>query len=161
MSKPLQTNALRLLTAAKIPFRTIEYPLDDALFDGMAVARHIGMEPEMVFKTLVVQGEKQGPFVCCIPVCCELNLKAAAAVMGEKKVALYPLSGLLGLTGYVRGGCSPVGMKKRLPTFFHESALTLAEIALSAGARGCQMILDPRSLIAYIGGKTAFLTENK
>lgn len=108
-----------------------------------------GMDPDQVFKTLVARGERKGILVFCIPVSCTLDLKKAAAAAGDKKVEMTPMKELLGLTGYIRGGCSPVGMKRKYPTFIDETALLYEEIAVSGGARGLQMVLDPESLMAY------------
>jgi Cys-tRNA(Pro)/Cys-tRNA(Cys) deacylase len=107
------------------------------------------MNPDQVFKTLVARGEKQGILVFCIPVSCTLDLKKAAQAAGDKKVEMTHMKELLGLTGYIRGGCSPVGMKKKYPTFIDETAVLYDEIAVSGGARGLQMVLNPEDLIAY------------
>ena len=116
------------------------------------------MPPEQIFKTLVARGEKRGYLVFCIPVCCELDLKKAAKAAGDKKVELIHVKELLPLTGYIRGGCSPVGMKKKFPTFLDETAELWDKIAVSAGARGLQMILPPLALMELIGGVSADLT---
>ncbi len=107
------------------------------------------MDPDQVLKTLVARGERKGILVFCIPVSCTLDLKKAAAAAGDKKVEMIHMKELLGLTGYIRGGCSPVGMKKKYPTFMEETALLYDEIAVSAGARGLQMVVKPEHLIAY------------
>ena len=146
-----KTNAIRILQQAKIPFQEAFYEFDENDLNGMHAANAIGFPPEQVYKTLVVRGAKTGIQVFCIPVCCELDLKKAAAVAGDKNVALVPVKELLSLTGYIRGGCSPVGMKKRYPTHFEESCLLFDKIAVSAGERGHQMIVDPEALAALVG----------
>lgn len=152
-----KTNAMRLLQQAKIPFETAQYSFDENDLNGMHAAEGIGMEPERVFKTLVAKGEKAGYCVFCIPVCRELDLKKAAKAAGEKKVELIPVKELLPVTGYIRGGCSPVGMKKKFPTYLDQSALAQPAIAVSAGARGQQLILSPQDLINYLRITTADL----
>ena len=154
-----KTNVMRLLDQAKLPYRTAEYAYDEADLNGLHAAEGIGMPPEQVFKTLVARGEKRGPLVFCIPVCCVLDLKKAARAAGEKKIDLVPVKELLGLTGYIRGGCSPIGMKKRFPTFLEETAQLHDEIAVSAGQRGCQVILPPEDLADFIQAELCDLTE--
>ena len=144
-----KTNAVRLIEQAGIPCRTAEYAFDENDLKGTHAAHAIGMDEEQVFKTMVARGEKRGVLVFCIPVCCELDLKKAAKASGDKKVELVAVKELLGLTGYIRGGCSPVGMKKLYPTFIDETALLCGEIAVSAGMRGQQLILAPQNLIDY------------
>lgn len=124
----------------------------------MHAAEQTGMPPEQVFKTLVARGERSGLLVFCIPVCCELDLKKAAQAAREKKVELVHVRELLELTGYLRGGCSPVGMKKQFPTYIDETAVLYEEIAVSAGIRGCQMLLAPQRLIDYVHMTPADLT---
>ena len=147
----IRPNVMRLLDAAGIAYRTAEYDYDEQDLSGMHAAEATGMPSEQVFKTLVARGEKQGYLVFCIPVCCELDLKKAAKAAGDKKVELIHVKELLPLTGYVRGGCSPVGMKKKFPTCMDETAQLYDEIAVSAGTRGCQIILSPDDLAAYCG----------
>ena len=146
MGKPAKTNAMRKLETEKIPYSTITYTVDDENFDGGLIAKKCGLDPAMVFKTLVLRGEKNGCAVFCIPVEKELDLKAAAQAAGEKKVEMVHVKELLGLTGYIRGGCSPVGMKKLFPTFFDESCMEFAQISVSAGVRGCQMLVQPAKI---------------
>ena len=146
------TNAIRMIRHGKLPFREASYEYDENDLNGMHAAQAIGMPPEQVFKTLVARGDKNGIQVFCIPVCCELDLKKAAKVSGNKKVDLVPVKDLLSLTGYIRGGCSPVGMKKKYPTFLDETCILWDEIAVSAGARGHQIILAPEDLIGFIDG---------
>ena len=145
-----KTNAIRLVQLAGIPCRETTYEYDENDLRGTHAAAAIGMPEEQVFKTLVARGERTGIHVFCIPVCCELNLKKAAKAAGDKKIDLIPVKELLPLTGYIRGGCSPVGMKKAFPTHVEESALLFDEIAVSAGARGHQMILNPQQLADLI-----------
>jgi len=147
----VRTNVMRLLDAAKLPYRTAEYAYDEHDLGGMHAAEGIGMPAEQVFKTLVARGDKRGYLVFCIPVCCELDLKKAAKAAGDKKVELIPVKDLLPLTGYIRGGCSPIGMKKAFPTYMDETAQLYDEIAVSAGQRGCQIILSPEHLADYCG----------
>ena len=144
-----KTNAMRLMDQAKIPYRAVEYEYDENDLGGQHVAQVTGMDPDQVFKTLVARGEKKGILVFCIPVSCTLDLKKAAQAAGDKKVEMIHMKELLGLTGYIRGGCSPVGMKKKYPTFMDETALLYDEIAVSGGARGVQMVLNPEQLMDY------------
>lgn len=146
-----KTNAVRLVEQAKIPCRENFYEYDEKDLSGTHAADAIGMPQEQVFKTLVARGEKTGINVFCIPVCCELDLKKAAKAAKDKNMELVPVKDLLGLTGYIRGGCSPVGMKKKYPTFFDETCILWEEIAVSAGARGHQMILPPEDLAELVG----------
>ena len=141
-----KTNAVRLVQQAKIPCRESFYEFDEKDLNGNHAAAAIGMPPEQVFKTLVARGEKTGINVFCIPVCCELDLKKAAKAAGDKNMEMVAVKELLGLTGYIRGGCSPVGMKKKYPTYFDEPCILWEEIAVSAGARGHQMIVPPEAL---------------
>jgi Cys-tRNA(Pro)/Cys-tRNA(Cys) deacylase len=145
-----KTNVMRLLEAASIQFRTMEYEVDENDLSGVHVANQLGQPVEQVFKTLVVQGEKQGYMVCCIPVAEELDLKKVAKVAGDKKVEMLPMKELLGVTGYVRGGCSPIGMKKKFQTYIDETAILFEEIAVSAGVRGAQVLLAPEVLCEYV-----------
>ena len=145
-----KTNAIRLVQQAKIPCREAFYQYDENDLSGIHAAQAVGMPPEQVFKTLVVRGDRSGINVFCIPVCYELDLKKAAKATGDKKVELVAVKELLGLTGYIRGGCSPVGMKKKYPTFLDETSILWDEIAVSAGARGHQMILSPEALAELV-----------
>ncbi len=153
-----KTNAIRLVQQAKIPCREAWYEFDEKDLSGQHAAAAIGMPPEQVFKTLVARGEKNGIHVFCIPVCCELDLKKAAKAAGDKNMELVAVKELLGLTGYIRGGCSPVGMKKKYPTFFDETCTLWDEIAVSAGARGHQMILAPEQLAKLVDAKIVDIT---
>lgn len=148
-----KTNAVRLVEQAKIPCRESFYDFDEKDLSGNHAAHAIGMPPEQVFKTLVTRGARTGVNVFCIPVCCELDLKKAAKAAGDKSIDMVPQKELLALTGYIRGGCSPVGMKKKYPTFLDETALLWEEIAVSAGARGHQMILAPDRLAELVNAE--------
>ncbi len=152
-----KTNAVRLVQQAKIPCRESFYEFDENDLSGTHAAQAIGMPAEQVFKTLVARGEKTGIHVFCIPVCCELDLKKAAKVAGDKNMELVAVRELLGLTGYIRGGCSPVGMKKKYPTHIDETCILWEEIAVSAGARGHQMIVPPEALASLVDAKLADL----
>lgn len=144
-----KTNVMRLLDAAGVHYRTAEYEYDESDLSGKHAAEQLDLPAEQVFKTLVARGDKTGPVVFCIPVLDELDLRRAAAVSGNKKVELIHLKELLPLTGYLRGGCSPIGMKKKFPTYIDETCILFDEIAVSAGARGKQIILSPDDLISY------------
>lgn len=152
-----KTNAMRLLDKAKIHYSTKEYEVDEKDLSGSHAADRMGADHGSVFKTLVLKGEKTGYLVCCIPVDGELDLKKAAREAGDKKVEMLPMKELLGVTGYIRGGCSPVGMKKQFPTLIESSALSYSEIAVSAGVRGKQIVISPEALAEFIGGKFAEL----
>ncbi len=148
-----KTNAVRLVEAANIPCRESFYEYDEKDLRGTHAADAIGMAQEQVFKTLVARGEKTGINVFCIPVCCELDLKKAAKAAGDKNMEMVAVKELLALTGYIRGGCSPVGMKKKYPTHFDETCILWEEIAVSAGARGHQMIVPPEALADLVNAK--------
>ncbi len=148
-----KTNAVRLVQQANIPCVEHFYEFDENDLNGNHAAEAIGFPPEQVFKTLVARGERTGIHVFCIPVCCELDLKKAAKAIGDKKVELVAVKELLNLTGYIRGGCSPVGMKKKYPTIFDETCILWDEIAVSAGERGHQMVLPPESLANLVNAK--------
>lgn len=148
-----KTNAVRLVQHAGIPCREVFYDYDENDLNGMHAAKAIDLPPEQVYKTLVAKGMRRGIMVFCIPVCFELDLKKAAKAAGEKSVELLPVKELLPTTGYIRGGCSPVGIKKHFPTFMDETCQLFNEIAVSAGERGHQMILSPISLAELIGAE--------
>ena len=154
-----KTNAVRLVQQAGIPCREAFYEFDEQDLSGGHAAQAIGMPEEQVFKTLVARGEKTGINVFCIPVCCELDLKKAAKAAGDKNMELVAVKELLGLTGYIRGGCSPVGMKKKFPTYMDELCLLCDEIALSAGERGHQMIVPPEPIARLVDAKIVDLTK--
>lgn len=155
-----KTNVMRLLEAAGIAFRTSEYEYDESNLSGLHAAEAIGMDAGQVFKTLVTRGDKTGILVFCIPVDMELDLKKAAAVSKNKKVEMTHMKELLGLTGYIRGGCSPIGMKKKYPTFIDETCILYEEIAVSAGIRGEQVILSPTDLVRYTEATEADVTKH-
>ena len=142
-----KTNAARLLDAAKIGYRTVSYVVDEQDLSAAHLAATLGEDINRVFKTLVLRGDKNGFFVCVIPGGDELDLKKAAKVSGNKSCALIPMKDLFALTGYVRGGCSPIGMKKRFPTYLHSTADTFSTIFVSAGERGLQLELAPDDLV--------------
>lgn len=148
-----KTNAVRLVEQAKISCREAFYAFDEHDLNGNHAAEAIGFPPEQVFKTLVARGARTGINVFCIPVCCELDLKKAAKAAGDKNMEMIHVKELLGLTGYIRGGCSPVGMKKKYPTFFDETCQLYDEIAVSAGERGHQMILPPEALAKLVNAQ--------
>ena len=148
-----KTNAMRMLEAAKIPFGLLEYTVDESDLSGESVARKTGKDPSQIFKTLVFRGEKNGFGVCCIPTCEELDLKKAAKAFGEKKVEMIPVKDLLKVTGYIRGGCSPIGMKKAYPTVIDETAVLFDKIYVSAGVRGAMLGIEPNQLAEFVGAK--------
>jgi len=147
-----KTNAIRILESNKIKFETISYEVDKNDLSGEIVALKVSADPETVFKTLVCIGDKTRHIVFCIPVTQELNLKKAAATSGNKKVEMIKLKDLLPLTGYIRGGCSPIGMKKLFPTYIDETAQLFDSIYISAGVRGKQMKLYPDDLLKLVSG---------
>ncbi len=153
-----KTNAIRILESRKIIFETVSYEVDENDLSGETVAKKINVDPESVFKTLVCIGDKSGNIVFCIPVTQELNLKKAAIASGNKKVEMIKLKDLLSLTGYIRGGCSPVGMKKLFTTFIDETAQLYENIYVSAGVRGMQMKLSPEDLKNIVIGNFTDLT---
>ena len=156
--KEEKTNVMRVLDREKIPYTAHTYPHGDTPPDGVTVAGLLGQDPDAVFKTLVAKGASGGYYVFDIPVAATLDLKKAARAVGEKSVVMLPAKELLPLTGYVHGGCSPVGMKKRFPTVFHEGCLERETICVSAGKVGFQVEVRPGDLIALVGGATADVT---
>ena len=150
-----QTNAARLLDKAGIEYRLIPYEFDENDLAAQHVADSLGQDIARVFKTLVLHGDRTGHIVCVIPGNGEVDLKALAKVSGNKKVEMIAMKDLLAVTGYIRGGCSPVGMKKRFPTFFHTSAEAFESIFVSAGVRGLQLEISPLQLIGFVGGTVA------
>lgn len=159
MSSIPKTNAMRMLTSAKISFDVITYEVDENDLSGVHIAECTGLPVEMVFKTLVAKGDKTGYLVCCIPVHKEINLKTAAACTGNKKIEMVAVKDLLGLTGYIRGGCSPVGMKKKFPTYFDISCMTQEKITVSGGARGIQLLIDRATLVSFVDGKVVEIAQ--
>lgn len=153
-----KTNAIRLIEQAKIPYREVCYTYDESDLSGLHASEITGLPAEQVFKTLVTRGDRNGISVFCIPVCCELNLKKAAVISGNKKIEMLAVKDLLSVTGYLRGGCSPVGMKKKYPTYIDETCILWDEISVSAGARGHLLILNPMDLTQFVAAKLSNLT---
>ena len=152
-----KTNAARLLDKAKIHYELVPYEVDENDLAATHIAEQLGENIKQVFKTLVLKGDKTGHFVCVVPGDDEVDLKKAAKIAGAKKADLIPMKELLPLTGYIRGGCSPIGMKKPFPTFIHESALNFDYIYVSAGQRGLQFKISPQDLINYVKATLADL----
>lgn len=155
MTNISKTNAARLLDKAKIAYRLIPYTVDPDNLAATHVAQELGEDINRVFKTLVLVSDKNQNLVCVVPGCCEVDLKKAAKAFGAKKVELIPMKQLLPLTGYIRGGCSPIGMRKPFPTIFHCTATDFDEIFISAGVRGLQIGINPTDLINYVKASTA------
>lgn len=158
MAKTKKTNVMRILDKQKIFYTTKAYEYSEDDLSGVHAAAELGMDPAQVFKTLVGQGNKTGPVVFCIPSHKELDLKKAASCSGNKSVQLLHVKDLLGLTGYIRGGCSPIGMKKQFPTYIDESALQYEAISLSAGMRGQQVLVAPQDVAQFIHAEFHQLT---
>ena len=154
-----KTNAARLLDRAKIPYTLIPYEVDEEDLSCTHVAAQLGEAIECVFKTLVLKGDRSGYFVCVVPGDHEVDLKAAARVSGNKKADLIPMKELLPVTGYIRGGCSPIGMKKSFPTYIHASVEAQPFIYISAGVRGLQLKIVPADLIAYVRATVADISR--
>ena len=152
-----KTNAMRRLDAAKIPYRVMEYVVDENDLSGTHIAEQIGLPYAQVFKTLVAKGDKTGPVVFCIPCDGEIDLKKAAALTGNKKIEMIHVKDLLALTGYIRGGVSPIGMKKKFPTYIDESCLSHEEITVSSGQRGAQLLLSTAALVKFTEAKPSAL----
>lgn len=148
--KPVKTNAMRILDKAKIPYEAIFYEVDETDLSGTHVADSVGLPYSQVFKTLVAKGDKTGYVVFCIPVDCEIDLKAAASVSGNKRVEMIAVKDLLNITGYIRGGCSPIGMKKQFMTYFDDAVNLHDKITISAGIRGCQLLIGKDQLTEFI-----------
>ena len=148
-----KTNAMRRLDAAKIPYEVKEYVVDESDLSGIHIADEIGLPYEQVFKTLVAKGDKTGIVVFCIPTDKEIDLKHAASVTGNKKIEMLHVKDLLATTGYIRGGCSPIGMKKKFPTFIDQSAANFERITVSAGVRGAQLLLRVDQLVKFVDAK--------
>ena len=155
-----KTNVMRILEQHGVSYTPHTYPHGKDAVDGVTVAKLLGQDPDCVYKTLVARGKSGGSFVFVIPVAAELDLKKAARAAGEKAVELVHVKELLGLTGYVRGGCSPVGMKKAYPTVFHELAEIIPTIMVSAGKIGWQIECRPDELIGLVGAKTADIIQD-
>ncbi len=154
-----KTNAARLLDREKIHYELIPYEVDENNLAATHVADQLGEDIRQVFKTLVLKGDKTGYFVCVIPGDLEVNLKAAAKCSGNKKCDLIPMKDLLGVTGYIRGGCTPIGMKKTFPTFIHETVKEYDYIYISAGVRGLQIRIAPDDLIRFTGAEVLPVAE--
>lgn len=160
MAKKIEkTNAARLLDRAKIAYELIPYTVDEDNLAATHVAEELGEDIATVFKTLVLKGDRTGHFVCVIPGDKEVDLKAAARVSGNKKCDLIPMKELLPTTGYIRGGCTPIGMKKPFPTFIHSTALDFERIYISAGVRGLQIAIHPQALIDFVSATVAELIQ--
>ena len=147
-----KTNVMRLLDAAGIVYQAGSYEVDEDDLSGSHAADLMGVDHDAMYKTLVLKGEKKGYVVCCIPVDEELDLKKAARAAGEKKAEMIHVKDMLGITGYIRGGCSPIGMKKHFPTYIEEMAQAFDTIMVSAGQRGVQVTLSPQDLRDYVEG---------
>lgn len=156
-----KTNVARLLDKAKIAYELVSYEVDENDLSAIHVAEQLGENIEQVFKTLILHGDKTGYLVCVIPGADEVDLKKAAKVSGNKKCEMIPVKELLPLTGYIRGGCSPIGMKKHFPTYLHQSAEQFDKIYISAGQRGLQVLLAPSDLIREVRAVTADLVADK
>ncbi|MBQ0092384.1 MAG: Cys-tRNA(Pro) deacylase [Clostridiales bacterium] len=153
-----KTNAMRMLDVAGLPYTTERYEVDESDLSGVHAASVLGLDPDVMFKTLVAKGDKRGYLVFVIPVAEELDLKKCARAAGDKRVELIPVKDLLPLTGYLRGGCSPVGMKKKFPTYFDETVLLCDRIYVSAGQRGRQLCVNAKQFVDYLEAETADLT---
>lgn len=159
MAKKIEkTNAARLLDKAGLKYDLIPYEVDENDLAAQHVADSLGQDISRVFKTLVLHGDKTGHLVCVIPGDCEVDLKALAKASGNKKVEMILMKDLLSVTGYIRGGCSPIGMKKRFPTYFHNTAKDHETIFVSAGVRGLQIEIAPSDLISFVQGQLADVT---
>lgn len=156
-----KTNAARLLEQAKVSYELIPYEVDENDLSAIHVAASLGEDINRVFKTLVLKGDKTGHFVCIVPGEEEVDLKLAAKVSGNKSCAMIPMKELLPTTGYIRGACSPIGMKKPFPTFIHESCVNYPEIFVSAGVRGLQLKIAPEALIKQVKAIVTLLFETK
>ena len=154
-----KTNAMRQLDAAKIKYETYEYEVDENDLSGVHIADQIGLPYEITFKTIVTKGDRTGYTVFCLPCHKEINLKKAAAATGNKKLEPVAVKELLGLTGYIRGGCSPIGMKKSFPTYFDVSAQNHEKITVSSGKRGAQLLIETDKLLAFLRAEMRDITE--
>lgn len=161
MKKIDKTNAARLLDAANVKYELIPYEVDESDLGAQHIADQLDEDIDQVFKTLILKGDKTGHLVCVIPGAEEVDLKKAAKVSGNKKVDLIPMKELLPTTGYIRGGCSPVGMKKPFPTYIDETCILYDYIYVSAGVRGLQFKIDPQALVAFVGAEIVDLIAAK
>ena len=158
-TKTHKTNASRLLDKANIAYELIPYEVDESDLSAVHVAEQLGEDVKQVFKTLILWGDKNGYFVCIIPGDKDVDLKLAAKVSSNKKAEMIPMKDLLSATGYVRGGCSPIGMKKKFPTFIHTSCMQYDTIFISAGVKGLQLKIAPEKLIQYINAEVVALVS--
>ena len=159
MKKEKKTNVMRILDKANIFYKAKSYEYEINDLSGVHAAEALGYDPDMVFKTIVTTGDKTGPVVFCLPSEKELNLKEAAKISGNKKLEMVHVKDLLSLTGYIRGGCSPIGMKKSFPTYIDISINSTREISISAGQRGKQVVINSKTLIAFISAQVASITQ--
>lgn len=150
MAKKFKTNALRMLDKAKIKYEIKEYEYDEDHLSGHHIIDQVDLQANQIFKTLVLHDNNKQYLVCCIPVLEEIDLKKLAKLAGRKNVEMIHQKDLLNVTGYIRGGCSPVGMKKQFPTFIDESIFNVDKVAFSAGKRGYQMVVDTKDIIQYL-----------
>lgn len=155
----IKTNAIRLLNAAKINIEIYEYEYDENDLSGIHAAEFLKIPTSSFYKTLVLKGAKNGIFVCCIPVDKELDLKKAAAVFGDKSCDMIPVKELLNIAGYMRGACTPVGMKKHFPIFFQNDITSLEKVYISGGARGVALKIKPDDIIKFVNGKIEDITK--
>ncbi len=155
-----KTNAMRLLDSGNISYHVREYEVDENNLSGIHASEQIGMSADAVFKTLVAKGDKTGINVFCIPSSGELNLKKAAKISGNKKIEMIAVKDILGITGYIRGGCSPIGMKKKYLTYIDKTATSFDEIAISSGVRGSNIIIEPLELCKFIDSSFCDLIDN-
>ena len=154
-----KTNAMRRLDSAKVPYEIMTYTVDENDLSGTHIADQIGIPYEQCFKTLVAVGDKTGPLVFCIPCDKEIDLKLAASITGNKRIEMIHVKDLLALTGYIRGGVSPIGMKKKFPTYIDETAILFDRITVSSGMRGAQLLLSVEALLPFIEAKAVALTQ--
>ncbi len=161
MAKVSKTNVARILDSKKIPYELIPYTVDENNLAAGHIADELGENIEQVFKTLVLRGDRNGHFVCVVPGDCEVDLKKAAKVSGNKKAEMIPMKELLPTTGYIRGGCSPIGMKKPFTTWFHQTCRNFEYIYVSAGVRGLQIKIAPKDLISVVGASVEDIVASK
>ena len=159
MKKEKKTNVMRILDKANISYKAKSYEYEINDLSGVHAAEALGYDPDIVFKTIVTTGDKTGPVVFCLPSEKELNLKEAAKISGNKKLEMVHVKDLFHLTGYLRGGCSPIGMKKTFPTYIDISINNYEEISISAGQRGQQVVINSKTLIAFISAQVASITQ--
>ncbi|MDP4240316.1 MAG: Cys-tRNA(Pro) deacylase [Bacteroidota bacterium] len=155
-----KTNAARILDKAKINYELIPYDVDENDLSAVHVAGQLGEPIERVFKTLVLRGDKTGYFICIVPGAAEVDLKKAATISGNKNCEMIAMKELLPVTGYIRGACSPIGMKKHFPTYIHETCLNFEQLYVSAGRRGLQLLLAPRDLLQEVNATVGFLIKS-